>query len=238
LKFDEKNHLFDGQHRLHACILAGKSFETYVVRGIKDDRAMATVDTGKARSHTDVWSIAGHTNASAMSVVAFMLCLHDQNRLSWSGPIRPRVSRDSPVAAKLKVVPMQASYISKEELLAYGESIIDKLGESVIWAKGTGRKASAVLGIQVAGTLHYLGAKKDLSAIEQFLLDVGAGIGLQAQDPAHTLREHILSRKAKGVKLQRTYILGIAIKAWNARRDGEKVKILRVGEDEKFPKMK
>src|SRR4051812_39659069 len=49
IKFNDKGNLIDGQHRLQACVLAGKPFQTYVVRGIADDRAFATIDTGKLR---------------------------------------------------------------------------------------------------------------------------------------------------------------------------------------------
>ena len=50
IKFNNKNQLIDGQHRLHAIVKSGISVESYVVRGVSDERAFLTIDDGKKRS--------------------------------------------------------------------------------------------------------------------------------------------------------------------------------------------
>lgn len=61
--------LLDGQHRLHACINSGVSFETVLVSGVKND-AFKTIDTGKTRNASDVLSSLGitYSNSKATSI--------------------------------------------------------------------------------------------------------------------------------------------------------------------------
>ena len=58
--------LTDGQHRLMALLNPGKSYHIPVVKGV-NVKSMATCDTGKNRSASDVLSINGFKNASLLS---------------------------------------------------------------------------------------------------------------------------------------------------------------------------
>ena len=60
--FDKNMKLTDGQHRLMAIIKSGKSYHIPVVKGV-NIKSMATYDTGKNRSASDVLSINGFKNA-------------------------------------------------------------------------------------------------------------------------------------------------------------------------------
>lgn len=236
IKFDDDGHVFDGQHRLEACVLAGVPFESYVARGIKDARAMATVDTGKARSHTDVWTIAGHKSAALASSIALLAMLHEGGRVTWAGFGGRRLPRTSALTKTLKAMPTNSMLVSKEELLGWGEAHIEQITKAAQFVASS--PVRRVMSPQAAGALYFFAEKKDPVAIGQFLNDVGTGIGLDAGDPALTLREHVAARQRAGAKLSRSYIFGMMIKAWNARRAGVKIKVLRVGEGEEFPKVK
>lgn len=56
--FDVEGNLVDGQHRLLACIEAGKEFETLVVRGVQS-KAKDTIDTGVNRTSADILDFEG-----------------------------------------------------------------------------------------------------------------------------------------------------------------------------------
>lgn len=234
--FDDDGHLIDGQHRLEACVLSGCTFETYIVRGVKDPRAMATIDTGSARTHTDIWTIAGHKSAALTSSIALMVMMYEQKRINWNGFVPKAIRRDSPLAASMKKMPLAGSYVSKEELLGFGEAHIHSLTAAAHFIMSS--PVRKVMSPQAGGTLYYYGEKKDAVAVGQFLNDVGSGVGLAAGDPALVLREHVAHRTRAGSRLSRTYILGMMIKAWNARRAGTKISVLRVGADEDFPRVK
>lgn len=62
----DRGNLMDGQHRLHAVLKSGVSVEMEVIEGVPE-RAMPTIDTGKARSASDVLSMNGFPNSKLYS---------------------------------------------------------------------------------------------------------------------------------------------------------------------------
>lgn len=70
IRFSEDGWLIDGQHRLHACIVAGKDIETDVIRGLPRD-SFKVIDTGRSRSGGDILSIMGVPNAATVSSSIF-----------------------------------------------------------------------------------------------------------------------------------------------------------------------
>jgi len=62
------NQLMDGQHRLQAVMNTGISMQHLVVRGVEND-VFHTIDTGKPRQASDVLSIAGIPNHSAVATL-------------------------------------------------------------------------------------------------------------------------------------------------------------------------
>ncbi len=66
IKFDSDGLLVDGQHRLMACVASERPFKTLVVYGV-DANVKDVVDTGRARSATDMLVMAGVTNPSGVA---------------------------------------------------------------------------------------------------------------------------------------------------------------------------
>ena len=58
IKIYDDGTLADGQHRLMACVLTGKPFQTYIIRGIKKD-VLPTIDAGKTRSTVEALNMTG-----------------------------------------------------------------------------------------------------------------------------------------------------------------------------------
>ena len=58
IKIYDDGSLADGQHRLMACVLSGKPFQTYVIRGIKKD-VLHTIDAGKTRNTVEALNMTG-----------------------------------------------------------------------------------------------------------------------------------------------------------------------------------
>lgn len=236
LKFDKQGRLFDGQHRLRACVLAGKPFRTCIVRGIEDDHAFATVDVGKNRSHGDVFSIAGFANSKDAAAVATIIYLYKQGKIDWKGPIETRASRGtSPtISAKLKKMPNTSAVVQKEDLLEFAEKIAEGLASAVRFAQTA--KAGKLLSQPIIGGAYYLFREKSFNDAEQFFADLGEGVGLTKTDAVYWLRERLIDNKSSDAKLNRWTILGFLFKAWNKRRAGEPLRYLRVQDGEEFPK--
>ena len=58
IKIYDDGTLADGQHRLMACVLTGKPFQTYIIRGIKKD-VLPTIDAGKTRNAVEALNMTG-----------------------------------------------------------------------------------------------------------------------------------------------------------------------------------
>jgi hypothetical protein len=235
IKFDKAGRLFDGQHRLRACILAGKDFTTCVVRGIEDDHAFATVDVGKNRSHGDVFSIAGFANPKDAAAVANIVYLFKKGKLDWRGPTESRTSRgSSPISAKLKKMPHASAVVNKEDLLEFAESVSEGLASATRFAQTS--KASKLISAPLIGGGYYLFREKSFNDAEAFFADLGEGVGLTKTDAVYWLRERLIDNKSSDAKLNRWTIIGLMFKAWNKRRAKEPVKQLRVQDGEEFPR--
>lgn len=66
LKFNEVGDFVDGQHRLHACIMANTSFNTLVVRNLEQE-AFPTLDQGHLRKIGQIFDIAHVPNYNKVS---------------------------------------------------------------------------------------------------------------------------------------------------------------------------
>jgi hypothetical protein len=234
IKFDGDGHLFDGQNRLQACILSEVAFRSYVVRGIEDPNAMATVDTGKSRTASDVFAIAGWQNNQIAAGAALVIYAYEQKRLNWSGISARYGKGNDAIAAKLKRG-ATLSTVSRDVLHRYAMSIEEGLKQAVRFANSS--KASRTMPTASAAALYYIFRQKDVLAAEKFFSDLGEGLGMIKGDPVYVLREKLLSAKAqKAQKITKWAVLGLAIKAWNKRRADETVKVLGIQSGEDFPR--
>jgi hypothetical protein len=193
------------------------------------------VDTGKVRTHSDIFGIAGWQNNQTASSAAMLILLYERKRINWGGVVS-RVARKSVIAQKVKSMPSGSSYATRAELVAFAEEHRDSLEQSVRAANGS--KASRLMPSATAAALHYICKDKSLTSADEFLRDLGEGDGLSKGDAVYVLREKLVASKTSKAKLTRWAIFGLAIKAWNKRRAGEYVQTLRIDEAEKFPVVK
>lgn len=234
IKIDKQGRLFDGQNRLNACILAGKSFRTYIARGIEDENAFATVDVGKNRTHGDIFGIAGFVSANQVSAAAAVVYALKNCSMGWSGPIQTRKRlRQTRLGLQAKSLANIPGF-TKEDLLRFAEPIRDELQAAVRYSQGSKAKKFLTIGV-VAGCLCLFKEKSPADAM-RFFDDLGEGAGLTSTDPVLHLRERLLEHKSKtGTKMSRWFYVGLTLKAWNKRRAGQTVRSLRVQENEEFP---
>lgn len=234
IKFDAHGRLFDGQHRLRACILAGVPFQSVVVRGIDDPEAFVTVDTGKVRTHSDVFGIDGWANSAVTAAATNLVKAYVSKAMTWNGFIDThRYKRGSKLTEKIKNMPSRARTPNKSELLEFANGIRDELVVAVRFSQKC--KATKLIPGATIAALYLLFRRHDVVQAEQFFQDLATGIGLEKGDPVLTLREKIISTMHAKLKMSRTMMFGYVIKAWNKRRAGGRLTQLRVVEGEVFP---
>jgi hypothetical protein len=216
VKFDTNGRMFDGQHRLLACDLAGVSFKTYVIRGVNDDRAFATVDVGENRTHGDILYIAGFKDQNNVAAAATLLYHYEKGRITMSS-----------IGANKKAIP-------KEVLLTYAKPMQPLLEAAAAWSRA--QAVSKFVAPSMVTALLLLFSRKNREAAERFFVDLGEGESLTKNDPVYWLRERLISNQNSTEKLTRPALMALIIATWNKRRAGEIVKKLVIPSI--FPKVK
>lgn len=198
--------LIDGEHRLWAVVKAGdmgiKSVPMMVAFNVPRD-VRQTVDTGKARSYTDVLKIRGYGGkgrvlASTMRYIA----LYRAGALSPSG-----------IGGRLIMTHEELDAIYEDaDALARVEFFIETYAHGM-------RFAPAV------GFVYWRGSQDDEEVAQDWAYGVKTGTEMAADDPRYQLRErfHEPSKRTMGQE----EAIGLAIKSYNLFVLGEKVPNLR-----------
>jgi hypothetical protein len=243
IKFYDNGELFDGQHRLRACILAGKPFVSSVARGISDRRAFATVDVGNPRKHSDMFALTGYNEPRTISTAAIVLLFYKSGHLTLKGPRGTReqlyFAKSLPKGKGKHGMRNYSRAVDKEKLLKFAEPYREALSHAMKAVRHFGVK-DGMISRPLAVTCYLLFAEKSLADADSFWGDFGRGAGLKENDPVHRLREKLTSNALSGhQKLTRWAVMALTIKAWNKRRAGTPVTNLRLEDiDSKMPKVK
>lgn len=171
IDFDTRCNLINGQHRLHACIQSGCSFETVVHFGMPPE-AYAQEDTGLGRKLSDVLHHQGERNAATLAAAiglgwrwenGYLLTQGRSSsraeQLDWLAKnpgVREFIIPGSNVArfASVSHAPWttllyRISFVEPDEVAAFGARVASDVGlpegSPILayhrWAKGLGRYA-------------------------------------------------------------------------------------------------
>lgn len=175
----------NGQHRLNACVLAGVPFKTFVVYDV-DRTTFATFDSGKGRSGSDVFAIAGEKEPGLLATILTRVKQYEDGTLGQSSP--------SPVTNG-----------QREELL---EKYPDIRTYAKKAAKFTFQKAAV-------GTAYYLFGREYPTKTNEFMEQLRTGLAVSQDSPAYRLREK-LNNRLKGTRLRQEVVLNYLFVALNA----------------------
>lgn len=205
-------HLDNGQHRLHAVILADRPIEFLLVCDVAPD-AFAVIDSADKRSPSDILHIAGYRenrghNANAARV--------------WTRLVL------GPAAVKTRAT------VSNRDML----QALDEHPRLVEWV----REARPVAKLGSIGTFAALCYAFEQAAAtpeqpHDFLHGIVTGEGLQQRDPRYRLRERLTEDRIRRIQRHEWVVIAWTIKAWNAHREGRPLAIIRQFFDEKFPEV-
>lgn len=197
--------LFDGQHRLTACIRANKDFETFVITGLDDDDRL-TIDRGRPRSVGDNLTLA-HGVAQGKLVAATL-----RNMVIFAG---------QDLAAKPTAVELK-------HLLDLHPGVPDTAVQMVNVQPS---RPSVLAALHYIGT-NYQNAP-ELS--DAFVKVFKTGIPHYGEgDPAHVLRELLLKEKQRGIRGTDLRHYSLFATAWEKFLAGTLVKGLRPKDDFKL----
>lgn len=192
--------LIDGQHRLLACIQAQVPFISLVVHDI-DGGVFDTIDRGMIRSFGQVLAIAGTKNANTVAAASRILWLLETGRTAVGGG-------DSTIGELEEIIGRYPEIVDISSRMT-GMNMITKL-----MPKG------------VAAGLWVAFARKDSDLADSFFQDLNDGTNLY--QPVAKLRQRLIAdRMSKKRLMSREEVIVLAIKAWNAVRQGKQIGTLK-----------
>lgn len=213
IKFAADGTLLDGQHRLHAIVLSGRTLRMLIVTGLKN-ATQETMDDNRKRTVADALTLRGEHNAAQLAAVT-------RRALMWTQGIYRNTGNVPP---------------TNSESLAFLEAN-PRLRDSTTVAVSL-RKPSA-LPCSVLGLTHWVFAGIDADDATWFFDHLGSGADLQQYHPIWTLRKRAFEVSMEPGRVAEDMLLAFVIKTWNAYRDGDQLKLLRFkpggAMPEKFP---
>lgn len=209
--------VLDGQHRLLACVQSGVTIPAIIIKGVEQD-AQYTMDTGKARTLSDVLSLKGEKNATNLAAIITGLV---------------RYEKYTPVTA----FGSGSSYpVTNGECLEYLRQH-PEVRDTVNIVKPASR--NAYISQKCLGILYTKFNEAGPYYSDDFLNYLASGQDLPAGHPILTLR-NALQRIHDSIHGKPNYIFiaAITIKTWNAYINGKSMKQLKFrlgGAKETFP---
>ncbi len=199
---DEENQVIDGQHRLFAVMQSGVTIESLVTRGV-DRRGFATIDTGSARTFSNVLGIAGEKYAAAVAAAIAWTYRHDLGKMF----------------ATTKAIGFShqvgLSVIKKHPGIRDSAEFVGKISKNPILKKVS---ASALI------FLHYRFSAHSKEKTLEFFESVG-DLRFDTEGTAtRTLRNQILHADSEHSKRPIIFAMAFFVKAWTDFLNGTKPK--------------
>lgn len=202
IRFTSDGKLADGQHRLQAVILSGKTYRFLVVRGVTEE-AFPTIDGGRKRQVSDWLSMPDspfyvpHYHVAVASALRWVL-LWDKYQSFLSKEVTTTTER----LESLKKYPGLPAHV-----IAYA-----------------GGKAGLRMSPAMLGACHFILARQNKDAAEEFMRSLVDGLELKAGDPQYTVRQWIIKNRTGEPSSRFSQYAGhLILRAWNLWRRGEKI---------------
>ena len=213
IKVSKRGRLLDGQHRLHAIIMAKKPAKTYLIDGLEED-CHSTIDAGLRRTGGHALQFLGVKNSNLVASTIGMVYRIRTKDLKTS----PKYTNED-IVREYQIDPKgysnAATYIAGK-----------------LWLK-------KFAGSSVASASYYLTQKLNEDQSNAFFGALASGENMQHGDPVFALRNQLMNKRSIQGKLER----GKAVRynvyqdiayAWNACRDKKDVKKIVIRENTPF----
>lgn len=204
--FGISKNILDGQHRLKACVQAGKPFTTLVVRGIDDD-TFDTLDDGHKRSLADVFAVKGEQNYQVVAAGVRFVWLYATGQIT---------SRDLSRQKGADTKQVLEETLEKHPGLRQSARYFNML---------RARTGGVLLPVSMMVGLHYLFSLIDDQKADEFFEQFQSGLELTEGNPIYLLRQRLIAGHREASAIMRTKAMYFyTVTAWNAFMSGAKIK--------------
>lgn len=205
--------LLDGQHRLHAIVMADVTIPMMVTTGVTDeDRAFETLDSGVKRSHVD--RLAGRGERYSVTLSGMLRCMNMYS-LGMGTLNSQRPMEGDQMLHLLSLHP------DLREFAPLGDRL---------------KEACRFPAAPIAFTL-YAASRAHYDETMEFYGQLLEGIGLTKSQPAYLLRARIIGNTGN-TRLLPSILFALCIKAMNVHLTGNPISLLRHNpSQESFPEI-
>lgn len=214
LIFDTDGVVQQGQHRLHAVVVSGKTIEFWVMFNA-DPNDFEVIDTGKKRSIGDVMSMQGVKNQNVVAATTRLLYLHMNAGHSLNGS-------------------WDQTKLTRSEQLNFHQRY-EKIIQNAVLEGERLRRTARISASQFASVHAYIQIiSNDISQLDKFVEGVSTGSMLPNQSPILALRTWASSPRPVTRNSQKVGV-SIITKSWNAYIKGAPMKTAYWRADESMP---
>lgn len=192
--------LLDGQHRLTAILMSGKTCQSLFVTGL-DDGVMHAIDTNrKARGAPDVLALLGKKNCNVLASAARQLVAYEKFG-------NPTLVDGAAVLSVEQIVSVVEQHPGLEDAVARSCSVRP-------WCK-------KFLTSSLTGFADYLFTKDDYEASLSFWAGVEKGVSLEEGSPILQLRERLHKSFNDKSNIKPIYRAALLFKSYRLHKAGE-----------------
>lgn len=201
IKFSTEGNLLDGQHRLAAIVKTGATIPMFVMRGVAPE-AQTVMDTGRKRTSADDLSIRGEKN-STMLAATVRLALGIEANATDPNKYEP-------------------THTEVRDFLAANPDI----RSAVDFVKPYVRRSDCPPAI--AAYSYWVLGRIDLFQAANFWIAMAEMANLKPGDPVIALSNRFAEVRRNRQTLPKNVYLSLIYRAWNARRKGQEMRMIRV----------
>ncbi len=209
IKFADDGRLLDGQHRLQAVVVAGKTVRMMVVDGLAP-AAQETMDAGARRTTGDVLALRGERGATVLAAVLRRVWM-------WERGDRKLTGIASTTTECAELLEQRPEIRQSVEVALYVHARFRQLPQST------------------CALAHSLFAPIDLSMANWFFARLADGAALPPRHPVLTLRQRFLDEAGRIGSRSEERNLAYLIRAWNALRAGRSLARIQHSPDAAMP---
>lgn len=194
IRFDVEGTILDGQHRLMAVVKSGVPLTAVVVYGLPTS-TREVIDTGKARTTSDVVGMAGVSNSVRVVGAARMLMIYKLD--AW---------KNKPT-------------LSSSEILN-----VVRAHPQLVTSAGTLPNIPRGVPLMAMITTHYIGKflLGEAAKADQFYTTLRTGVPAYDGDPIHIMRERFIGYQGAEGRISYEVAAWTVFNCWNLFAAGEK----------------
>jgi len=200
--FDYNGDLKDGQHRLEAIVLSKKPQEMVVVEGVSP-KVMDTIDTGRIRGLGDVLELNSIKNYNHMAALVRRIFKYEDGRYNKDRK--------------------EIQFLSNNRGLDYVLENHDRLQGIISLSLSIAGKTKILNVTQIGFYLYVINGLKEATNEPKTFLKRLAGIERVEGTASAYVSNIIDNAKRKKTPLNKKWVLGLVIKAWNLHVSGDPI---------------